>query len=142
MNKWNPLLLTRPHVLITSIFTRPASPFRRHRYFTTTVVDRDPLHAGNHFASIPNRGILELEGPDTVKFLQGLITNHMPKLENGGDGFYAGFLTPQVGWLDWADFFFLFFFWVISGSSTFSRNNNLCVETSRAAFSMTSSFTL
>lgn len=37
-----------------------------------------------------------MEGPDSSKFLQGLITNHMPLISSGGAGFYSAFLTPQV----------------------------------------------
>ena len=62
----------------------------------TKVQEKDSLHEGNHFAPIPKRGLIEIEGPDTAKFLQGLITNHMPLISAGGDGFYTAFLTPQV----------------------------------------------
>ncbi|ORZ00538.1 hypothetical protein BCR43DRAFT_511533 [Syncephalastrum racemosum] len=36
-----------------------------------------------------------MDGVDVPKFLQGLITNHMPLIAAGGDGFYTAFLTPQ-----------------------------------------------
>ncbi|TPX32455.1 aminomethyltransferase [Synchytrium microbalum] len=49
----------------------------------------------DRYTLLQNRGFLEIEGADVVKFLQGLITNHMPKIERGGDGFYCAFLTPQ-----------------------------------------------
>ncbi|KAI8096655.1 uncharacterized protein BX664DRAFT_324547 [Halteromyces radiatus] len=55
----------------------------------------DPLHQGHRFAKVPQRQLLEMEGPDSTKFLQGLITNHMPLISAGGDGFYTAFLTPQ-----------------------------------------------
>ena len=58
--------------------------------------EKDPQHQGDHYCRVPDRGLIELEGPDTAKFLQGLITNHMPKISPGGDGFYAAFLTPPV----------------------------------------------
>ncbi|CAO3702964.1 unnamed protein product [Rhizopus stolonifer] len=57
--------------------------------------EKDVVHQGNHYCAIPNRSLIELEGVDTAKFLQGLITNHMPKISPGGDGFYTSFLTPQ-----------------------------------------------
>ncbi|KAL7753899.1 ccr4 associated factor [Sorochytrium milnesiophthora] len=60
------------------------------RAFHTTRAAR-----GNHYARLPERGLLLLEGPESTKFLQGIITNHMPKIERGGDGFYTAFLTPQ-----------------------------------------------
>lgn len=56
----------------------------------------DKFHKGDHYCQIPDRSLVELEGVDTAKFLQGLITNHMPKISPGGDGFYTAFLTPQV----------------------------------------------
>lgn len=58
--------------------------------------EKDDLHRGSHYARIPERGVLEIEGPDTAKFLQGLTTNHMPLIAAGGDGFFTAFLTPQV----------------------------------------------
>ncbi|KAI7847321.1 hypothetical protein BDC45DRAFT_575976 [Circinella umbellata] len=61
----------------------------------TKVQAKDSLLEGNHFAPIPKRGLIEIEGPDTAKYLQGLITNHMPLISAGGDGFYTAFLTPQ-----------------------------------------------
>ncbi|KAI9323279.1 hypothetical protein BX666DRAFT_2146040 [Dichotomocladium elegans] len=53
------------------------------------------LDNGNGFAPIPDRGMLTIEGPDTAKFLQGLITNHMPLIAKGGEGLFTAFLTPQ-----------------------------------------------
>lgn len=54
------------------------------------------MHEGDHYALVPNRSLIEIEGPDTAKFLQGLITNHMPLIATGGNGFYTAFLSPQV----------------------------------------------
>jgi folate-binding Fe-S cluster repair protein YgfZ len=62
----------------------------------TGIKELDPLHQGHRFAKVPHRQLLEMEGPDASKFLQGLITNHMPLISAGGDGFYTAFLTPQV----------------------------------------------
>jgi folate-binding Fe-S cluster repair protein YgfZ len=50
----------------------------------------------DQFSVVPNRGLIELEGVDTVKFLQGMVTNQMTKIERGGDGILAAFLTAQV----------------------------------------------
>lgn len=63
---------------------------------TTRLKELDKLHEGHRFAKVPERQLLEMEGPDSSKFLQGLITNHMPLISAGGDGFYTAFLTPQV----------------------------------------------
>ncbi|KAF7723647.1 Iron-sulfur clusters incorporation protein [Apophysomyces ossiformis] len=70
----------------------------RRTFMSSSVLhlqEKDDLHKGDRYASIPDRHILELEGPDTAKFLQGLITNHMPLISAGGDGFFTAFLTPQ-----------------------------------------------
>ncbi|KAG0170461.1 ccr4 associated factor [Apophysomyces sp. BC1034] len=70
----------------------------RRTFVTTSVLhfqEKDELHKGDRYARIPDRRVLELEGPDTSKFLQGLITNHMPLISAGGDGFFTAFLTPQ-----------------------------------------------
>ncbi|CAO3660425.1 unnamed protein product [Umbelopsis ramanniana] len=58
-------------------------------------VEKDPLHEGDRYALVPNRSLIEIEGADTSKFLQGLITNHMPLIATGGNGFYSAFLSPQ-----------------------------------------------
>lgn len=53
-------------------------------------------------AQLPRRSILALEGRDTLKFLQGSITNNVKHLENARAAqepmqtvFYGSFLTPQ-----------------------------------------------
>jgi hypothetical protein len=51
---------------------------------------------GDHYASVPGRALIEMHGADTIKFLQGLITNQMSRVANGGEGFCAAFLTPQA----------------------------------------------
>ncbi len=48
------------------------------------------------------RAIIEVSGQDATKFLQGLVTNDLRKLERDGI-VYAAFLTPQGKYL--ADFF-------------------------------------
>ncbi|ORZ01889.1 hypothetical protein BCR42DRAFT_429821 [Absidia repens] len=62
---------------------------------TVALKELDSLHQGHKFAKVPHRHLLEMDGPDSAKFLQGLITNHMPLISAGGDGFYTAFLTPQ-----------------------------------------------
>ncbi|KAG2176393.1 hypothetical protein INT43_005627 [Umbelopsis isabellina] len=62
---------------------------------SNTLVEKDSVHEGDHYALVPNRSLIEIEGPDTAKFLQGLITNHMPLIAAGGNGFYSSFLSPQ-----------------------------------------------
>ncbi|KAG0025883.1 Iron-sulfur clusters incorporation protein [Podila clonocystis] len=47
------------------------------------------------YIHLPTRGLLEIRGKDASKFLQGLITNHMPRIESGGGGFLAAFLSPK-----------------------------------------------
>ncbi|KAG0376166.1 ccr4 associated factor [Mortierella sp. AD032] len=47
------------------------------------------------YIHLPTRGLLQIHGKDASKFLQGLITNHMPRIENGGGGFLAAFLSPK-----------------------------------------------
>ncbi|KAI8054997.1 hypothetical protein BDF22DRAFT_674769 [Syncephalis plumigaleata] len=50
----------------------------------------------NCYATIPDRSFIQLSGEDSVKFLQGLVTNHMHNIATGGEGFNTAFLTPQV----------------------------------------------
>ena len=52
--------------------------------------------AFNAFAQLNSRALLQVSGIDASKFLQGIITNHMTKLEAGGDGFLCGFLSANV----------------------------------------------
>ncbi|WP_198370360.1 CAF17-like 4Fe-4S cluster assembly/insertion protein YgfZ [Roseomonas rosulenta] len=55
-------------------------------------------------AYLPDRGVLEVAGPDRVAFLQGLVSNDVSDIR-GGDAVWAALLTPQGKWL--ADFFVL-----------------------------------
>ena len=50
-----------------------------------------------------DRRILRLSGPDTIEFLQGLVTNDVKRLEQGA--VYAALLTPQGKYI--ADFFLI-----------------------------------
>ncbi|MEO1207786.1 MAG: folate-binding protein YgfZ [Pseudomonadota bacterium] len=42
----------------------------------------------------PDRGVVEVSGPDSTKLLQGLLTNDVERLAEG-DAVYAALLTPQ-----------------------------------------------
>ncbi|CAH0315912.1 folate-binding protein YgfZ [Roseomonas sp. CECT 9278] len=53
-------------------------------------------------ALLPDRGVLEVAGPDRVAFLQGLVSNDVAALAPG-QAAWAALLTPQGKWL--ADFF-------------------------------------
>ncbi|MBR0650655.1 folate-binding protein YgfZ [Roseomonas terrae] len=53
-------------------------------------------------ALLPDRGVLELAGPDRVAFLQGLVSNDVATIPEG-QAAWAALLTPQGKWL--ADFF-------------------------------------
>jgi tRNA-modifying protein YgfZ len=45
-------------------------------------------------AQLPERGLVELKGPDAATFLQGLITNDVAKAKDGV-AIFAGLLSPQ-----------------------------------------------
>ncbi|KAI8913359.1 hypothetical protein EDD86DRAFT_235366 [Gorgonomyces haynaldii] len=49
----------------------------------------------NSFARLSNRKLLRVSGQDATKLLQGLVTNQIERIQNGGDGLLACFLTPQ-----------------------------------------------
>jgi folate-binding protein YgfZ len=55
-------------------------------------------------AYLPDRGVLEVAGPDRVAFLQGLVSNDVSDI-GAGEAVWAALLTPQGKWL--ADFFVL-----------------------------------
>jgi folate-binding protein YgfZ len=48
----------------------------------------------NFLTLLPDRGLLEIKGPDAAKFLQGLITNDIDRCQPGG-ALFAGLLTPK-----------------------------------------------
>lgn len=63
----------------------------------------DPAHlTGMSLAILPDRGVLEVAGPDRAAFLQGLISNDVTTLAPG-QAAWSALLTPQGKWL--ADFF-------------------------------------
>lgn len=55
-------------------------------------------------AYLPDRGVLEVAGPDRAAFLQGLVSNDVTRIP-AGEAVWAALLTPQGKWL--ADFFVL-----------------------------------
>ncbi|MCC6717960.1 MAG: folate-binding protein YgfZ [Acetobacteraceae bacterium] len=55
-------------------------------------------------AHLPDRGVVAVEGPDRVAFLQGLVSNDVEPAAPG-IAIWAALLTPQGKWL--ADFFIL-----------------------------------
>ncbi len=57
-------------------------------------------------APLPERGVIEVAGPDRVAFLQGLVSNDVSGIAPG-EAVWAALLTPQGKWL--ADFFVLEF---------------------------------
>ena len=56
------------------------------------------------YTSLPNRGVLWIEGEDHLTFLQGLISNDVNKITDK-EAIYAAFLTPQGKFL--CDFFII-----------------------------------
>jgi hypothetical protein len=56
----------------------------------------------NAITSLPERGVLAIEGGDRVAFLQGLVSNDV-EAASLGRAVWAALLTPQGKWL--ADFF-------------------------------------
>jgi folate-binding protein YgfZ len=57
---------------------------------------------GMSVAILPDRGVLEISGPDRAAFLQGLVSNDVAVLAPG-QACWSALLTPQGKWL--ADFF-------------------------------------
>ncbi len=53
-------------------------------------------------ATLPDRGIIKIDGPDARTFLQGLVSNDVERADGSG-AIYAAFLTPQGKYLH--DFF-------------------------------------
>ncbi|KAF0402418.1 Aminomethyltransferase folate-binding domain-containing protein [Gigaspora margarita] len=58
------------------------------RQFSVSTLQSD------HYVQVPDRGLVEVGGEDSIKFLQGLITNHMLLIQSSGDGFYTAFSNP------------------------------------------------
>jgi folate-binding protein YgfZ len=60
------------------------------------------LNVMSSLTYLPDRGVLEIAGPDRINFLQGLVSNDVTAVKPGAL-VWAAFLTPQGKWL--ADFF-------------------------------------
>ena len=58
----------------------------------------------SNIVRLPERGVVEISGPDRVVFLQGLVSNDVSKAAPG-HAVWSALLTPQGKWL--ADFFVL-----------------------------------
>lgn len=56
----------------------------------------DSSLAKNQFSLLQDRSLVRIKGADATKFLQGLTTNQMTKIERGGDGILTAFLNAQV----------------------------------------------
>ncbi|KAJ1962553.1 ccr4 associated factor, partial [Dimargaris xerosporica] len=73
------------------------------RWFSSQGVRYEPIPLGSQVPNLESdqvtrldhRKVIEVSGHDATDFLQGQITNHMPKIAVGGGGFYAAFLIPQ-----------------------------------------------
>jgi folate-binding Fe-S cluster repair protein YgfZ len=63
----------------------------RHSRFSSTTATESG--SGYYFTKLTNRSLLGLTGKDSVKFLQGLISNDLTKLDNL---IYAGLLKADV----------------------------------------------
>ncbi|ORZ35217.1 hypothetical protein BCR44DRAFT_47659 [Catenaria anguillulae PL171] len=74
----------------------PTRLLRRPAHFARSLSSSaTPTTPQNAYAHLASRQLLLLSGPDSTSFLQGLITNHMPRIARGGDGLYSSMLTPQ-----------------------------------------------
>lgn len=51
-----------------------------------------------YYCALPDRGILQVQGEDVAGFLQGLVSNDVHNLQDGG-ALYAALLTPQGKYL-------------------------------------------
>ncbi|CAG8657209.1 7589_t:CDS:2, partial [Ambispora leptoticha] len=62
---------------------------------SSQAIDEEPVHQGEHYIQVPKRGLMELAGEDTMKFLQGLITNDIKSMNTGVNVFYTAFLNSM-----------------------------------------------
>ncbi|KAI8825593.1 uncharacterized protein EV422DRAFT_132638 [Fimicolochytrium jonesii] len=88
-----------PRSLHTPSPTTPTPPSHHFQSSNSTLVPAATYlattSATDSFTPLPNRGFVAVDGPDAVKFLQGLTTNQMGLIERGGDGVFCAFLTAQ-----------------------------------------------
>ncbi|KAI4628525.1 hypothetical protein J4E83_003075 [Alternaria metachromatica] len=81
----------RDRVIISPLHNENARRrFERRQYSTTS---SSPQAASSGCAPLPHRRLISLSGPDTVKFLQGLITNNVDSSRQSP--FYAAFLDAR-----------------------------------------------
>ena len=91
-----PLIRTAPSRLprLLGACSHPQGVLSLHCRNTVRYLSTQP--SAGTFTLLPTRGLLQINGKDSTKFLQGLITNQMLTIENGGGGFLAAFLSPKV----------------------------------------------
>lgn len=75
-------------------FLRPihAMSHRMVRRLHVDVRRELPRHG---YAQLGSRKVIKVEGPDAVRFLQGLTTNQMNRIAQGGEGVQTAFLNAQ-----------------------------------------------
>ncbi|KAJ9474224.1 putative transferase CAF17, mitochondrial [Pseudozyma hubeiensis] len=98
------------HTLVSSAAFKPTSFHRaafvaRRCNFSSTSVSlsassTDATSSAWKIAKVPHRGVLEVSGRDTVKLIQGLVSNDVKALESSKTNsaptlIYAGFMNPQ-----------------------------------------------
>jgi hypothetical protein len=100
-------LLTHPSLLLrnTPSFCQ-FSPATWSRWNSTTTSSMEKLPpqipSDGSVNLTPLRGLLALHGPDSAKFLQGLITKIFPS-EIEPNGMFTSFLSPHVETLEFPD---------------------------------------
>ncbi|SNX85719.1 related to IBA57 - mitochondrial iron-sulfur cluster assembly factor [Melanopsichium pennsylvanicum] len=96
-------LIRQAPVVVASTF---ATSFASRSNFCTTSVacsEHQAIPYGCKVARVPNRGVLQVSGRDTVKLLQGLVSNNVQPLaplepsssSSSSTMVYAGFMNPQ-----------------------------------------------
>ncbi|OIQ81375.1 tRNA-modifying protein YgfZ [mine drainage metagenome] len=66
----------------------------RVNHFGNPVQERQAATQGTIIADLSHFGLLQVDGPDAVTFLQGQVTNDV-KLLDGSNSQYAGYCTPK-----------------------------------------------
>ena len=103
----SPQLPTHPSLLLRntpSFCPFGPAPWRRRSSTTTSSIKKLPpqIPAAGCVNLTPLRGLLALHGPDSAKFLQGLVTKIFPS-ETEPNGMFTSFLSPQVKNLKFPD---------------------------------------
>ncbi|KAI9641681.1 ccr4 associated factor [Ciborinia camelliae] len=76
------------------VISRPL-PNRKYSSTSTSAPTQPPLTPAKHgIARLSSRRLISLRGPDSTKYLQGVITNDIYK-EGSKPGFYSAFLNAQ-----------------------------------------------